>query len=410
MGNRPFSALRTVAAACVLGCVVASAAASQPPNAAELKVFVLAGQSNMGGRGFPVSDGTSSVPNLLMWRQGAWQPAADPLVYAGGAGPGMTFGLGVLAHELPGTEIGLVMCAKSSSGIDRWQPGQSLYDNCVTAARASGGTVAGILFLQGEEETHVPNSGAIWAHGFATTEAAFERDLGPAPFVLGQIGVLDPEKAPYQQSVRDAQAAAVAGHPEMALVTTSDLANDGYHFTVDAQKILGSRFAEAWYALWQTRPTIFGARPAAGVAGTRVTIIGSGFTHATGVAFGETPGTFTVDSDARITAIVPAAAETSAIVVTTPLGQVATDVFRVRPKIGSFVPSHGGPGTRVTVTGTGLTEATQVRVGSTSAAFRVMSATRLTFRIPPYAETGRISVITASGTSSSSRPFVVTSS
>jgi hypothetical protein len=393
----------------VVAGVVASASASQPPTATAIEVFVLAGQSNMGGRGFPVSDGTSAVPNLLMWRQGAWQPAADPLVYAGGVGPGMTFGLGVLAHEPPDTEVGLVMCAKSSSGIDRWQPGQSLYDSCIAAARASGGSIAGVLFLQGEEETHVPDGGAIWARGFATAEAAFEHDLGPVAFVLGQIGVLDPEKAPYQQAVRDAQAAAVTAHPEMALVTTADLANDGYHFTAEAQKTLGGRFAEAWYGLWQTRPTVLGSRPATGAAGTRVTIIGSGFTYATAVTFAETPATFTVDSDRQITAKVPAAAQTDAIVVETPLGQAATDVFRVRPAIHSFAPSRGGAGTRVTVTGAGLAGATRVRVGNVSAAFRVEGPTRLTFRIPPYAETGRITVTTEGGTGNSSRRLVVVS-
>ncbi|HKP17847.1 MAG TPA: sialate O-acetylesterase [Gaiellaceae bacterium] len=400
--------LRAVAAACVVAGVVASASASQPPAAAAIRVFVLAGQSNMGGRGLPVSDGTAGVPNLLMWRQGGWQPAADPLVYAGGVGPGMTFGEGVLARE-PDAQVGLVMCAKSSSGIDRWQPGQALYDNCIAAARATGGTVDGILFLQGEEETHVPDGAGTWARGFAATEAAFERDLGPVPFVLGQIGVLDPEKAPYQQAIRDAQAAAVAGHPEIALVPTADLANDGYHFTVDAQKILGSRFAEIWYGLWQTRPNVLGMRPVRGIAGTRVRIIGGGFTHATAVAFGATPATFTIDSDGQITATVPAAAQTDAIVVSTPLGQSATGLFRVRPAIRSFAPGQGRPGARVTVTGAGFSGATRVRVGGASTAFRVVSPTRVTFRIPPSAGTGRIAVTTEGGTGSSTRRLVVTS-
>jgi hypothetical protein len=48
-------------------------------------------------------------------------------------------------------------------------------------------------------------------------------------------------------------------------------------------------------------------------------------------------------------------------------------------------------------------------VGNVSAAFRVEGQTRLTFRIPPYAETGRITVTTEGGTGNSSRRLVVVS-
>jgi hypothetical protein len=70
-------------------------------------------------------------------------------------------------------------------------------------------------------------------------------------------------------------------------------------------------------------PSIADFAPTSGPVGTSVMIEGSGLTGATDVAFNGTsvePGTFTVVSDTQITAIVPSAASTGPISVTTPGG------------------------------------------------------------------------------------------
>src|SRR4051794_24840886 len=100
-----------------------------------VKVFVLAGQSNMVGIAQPVALGTAAVPNLLVWRAGHWEPAADPL-QGRGVGPGMTFGKEVLGALPEDTTVGLVMCGASSSSIGDWQPEGILYARCVRAALA----------------------------------------------------------------------------------------------------------------------------------------------------------------------------------------------------------------------------------------------------------------------------------
>lgn len=62
-----------------------------------------------------------------------------------------------------------------------------------------------------------------------------------------------------------------------------------------------------------------------GVVGDVVAITGSGFTGATAVTFGPTPvTTFSVDSDTRITATVPAGASTGPISVAIPTGNVTS--------------------------------------------------------------------------------------
>ena len=80
-------------------------------------------------------------------------------------------------------------------------------------------------------------------------------------------------------------------------------------------------------------PMVVGFTPTSGSAGTVVTLTGSGFGGATAVTFNGTAATsFTVDSDAQITATVPAGATTGKIAVTNPAGtSTSVATFTVPP-------------------------------------------------------------------------------
>src|SRR3970282_1966737 len=82
-------------------------------------------------------------------------------------------------------------------------------------------------------------------------------------------------------------------------------------------------------------PTITSFNPTSGPVGTSVEINGSGFTdssHVTAVTFKRTAATFTVNSNTRITATVPAGATTGPISVTTPAGTaISSTNFTVTP-------------------------------------------------------------------------------
>jgi hypothetical protein len=219
-------------------------------------VFVLAGQSNMVGRGFPLSTASPTDPRLLLWREGRWQKASDPLGPPddprSGIGPGMTFGLQVV-KRLP-WRVGLVMCAKGSTSIRDWRPDGPLYRSCVDQVRAAGGgRPAGILFLQGERGGSVAQA-AGWTDGFLPLFRAFRDDLGgQVPFLLGQIGTfVGLEDA--QASIREQQARLATTLPHTRLVRSSDLPTEGNHYTVPAYRVLGARFATAWFRLWQATP------------------------------------------------------------------------------------------------------------------------------------------------------------
>jgi len=162
-------------------------------------------------------------------------------------------------------------------------------------------------------------------------------------------------------------------------------------------------------------PTISSFVPITGPVGTSVVITGTHFTGATDVRFKNTSATeFTVNSDTRITAVVPSGAMTGKIGVTTPGGTGTSAAnFTVTPPgsptITSFSPTSGPSGTAVTIEGTNFTGTTAVRFGGTaSGSFTVVTSTRLTAVVPSGARTGPITVTNANGTGTSATDFTVT--
>jgi hypothetical protein len=155
-------------------------------------------------------------------------------------------------------------------------------------------------------------------------------------------------------------------------------------------------------------PAIASFTPASGPVGATVTITGSNLTGASAVTLNGVAVTgFTVVNATTLTFTVPTDA-TSGLVAVTTAGGTATSasVFTVTvpvpaPTIASFTPTTGGAGTMVTITGTNLTGATAVSIGTlTIPSFTVVSATSLTLVLPTTttAISGPITVVTPGGT------------
>jgi hypothetical protein len=251
-----------------LGITIASALAAFFPTAPGTTalappgtVFVLAGQSNMLGRGLPLSAGEPSTPSVLVWRPQhaeGWAVAADPLGNpadpANGIGPGMSFARAIVGTT--GGTVGLIQCAKGGSSIFEWQPSKALYQRCLSQVQSAGVQVAAVLFLQGEADSVTKAAAAKWEAKFLKLAAAFKADFAPT-LMLAEIGRLSGTAYPYQAAVRAAQwdAARRLGAP---LVLTADLPmEDGNHFTVEGYKALGVRYAAAWLNLLGFRPSRF---------------------------------------------------------------------------------------------------------------------------------------------------------
>ena len=159
-------------------------------------------------------------------------------------------------------------------------------------------------------------------------------------------------------------------------------------------------------------PAVIGMDPASGRTGTVVTLTGVHFTRATAVTFGAAPtGTFTVVSDTRITAQVPAGAATGPVAVTT-VGGTGTSatpfiVMPAAPLVATLLPATGAPGSTVTVTGSGFAGATAVTFNGEPATFSVASAAAITATVPAAATSGPVAVTTPGGTGVSATSFVV---
>ena len=161
-----------------------------------------------------------------------------------------------------------------------------------------------------------------------------------------------------------------------------------------------------------TGPTITSFSPPSGPAGTVVTVLGSNFTGVTAVAFnGTAAASFTAVSATQLTAVVAAGSTTGLITITAPTGTAtsATPFFvGFPPVITSFTPTSGPVGTTVVITGTDLTDATQVTFNGTPAlVFSVNSATQITATVPAGATTGPIGVTTPINSATSATSFTV---
>jgi hypothetical protein len=131
-------------------------------------------------------------------------------------------------------------------------------------------------------------------------------------------------------------------------------------------------------------PTLSSFRPGIGVQGTSVTLFGTNFTTDAEVRFGDLPSPLIVYlSSTRLIATVPTGATTGLITVTTLFGSVDSETtFKIWPMIGTINPIWALPGTPITVTGTGFTGTTGVKVRTTNVEFAVIDDATIAFAMP----------------------------
>jgi uncharacterized repeat protein (TIGR03803 family) len=151
--------------------------------------------------------------------------------------------------------------------------------------------------------------------------------------------------------------------------------------------------------------------PTFGIQGAKINILGQGFTSSSIVTFGGVKATsVSLNGSTDLIAEVPAGALTGEVTVTTGATTLKSNqTFRVTPQVESFSPSSGPVGESVTITGTDLTQTTEVTFGEVKATtFEVKSASEVTATVPSVAKTGKIAVTTPGGSATSTTTFTVT--
>lgn len=153
-------------------------------------------------------------------------------------------------------------------------------------------------------------------------------------------------------------------------------------------------------------PTLSSVVPSTGPAagGNTVTLNGTGFSAITAVNFGSRAALgFATLSTTRIEAVAPPGTGTVGVTVRSPLGTSNSRPYTYVPVpvLSAISPSQGpaAGGTAVTLTGTALDGATDVRFGSAAASFTVDSPTQITAVSPPGTSAVPVTVTTPGGTS-----------
>ena len=224
-------------------------------------IFLMAGQSNMAGRGIIAPSDTVSSPLILaLDKNNQWVYAKEPLHYYEPGRTGLDCGLS-FAKELSkkyGKEItiGLVPCAIGGSAIEQWMNdatyrGVSLYSNFLKKAKiaAESGTIKGLLWHQGES-----NTGATSHVGYKQKLESFftklRNDLQQPelPIYTGLLGTyLTKYSFPFTADVnKDIKELSETGK-NLYLIKTSDFTHlaDTIHFDSRSQRKMGKRFAKA---------------------------------------------------------------------------------------------------------------------------------------------------------------------
>jgi hypothetical protein len=249
----------------VLGVLTATAANAQDAP----RTYVLAGQSNMSGRGL-LEDLTPAErepdPAIRLYgNDGQWRVAAEPIDSAQGqvdavsedriaaVGPGLFFAQALRVADK--TPVTLVPCAKGGSSIGRWKPGgarDTLYGSCLARAREAGGKITGLVWYQGETDAEKADAAPAWRAAFDTLVASFRRDLGATRLPIVLVQLADPPAQKEGAKPYPSWAAIQAAQSQpldacVAMVSAKGLSkrDDDLHLDTAAQRVLGVRLAKA---------------------------------------------------------------------------------------------------------------------------------------------------------------------
>ncbi|KAI0500815.1 hypothetical protein KFK09_019032 [Dendrobium nobile] len=225
-------------------------------------IFLLAGQSNMSGRGGVTGNhwdhfippACQPSPDILRLSAGLrWKEAREPL-HADidsrkvcGVGPGMPFAHAVLASGAAEPPLGLVPCAVGGTAIREWARGTRLYFNLVRRARAAaeGGKVAAVLWYQGESDTVSKADAEAYGRRMETLIWDLRRDLGDPDLLVIQVAIASGE-GKYIEIVRNAQKGLKLHNVLCVDAKGLPLQPDYLHLTTQAQVTLGNMLAEAY--------------------------------------------------------------------------------------------------------------------------------------------------------------------
>jgi hypothetical protein len=222
-------------------------------------VFILAGQSNMAGRGLVESQDT--IPSERIFtinKNGKAIVAKEPLHFyentLTGLDCGLSFGKAIIKEAPRRISVLLIPTAVGGSSIGQWL-GDSTHRNVKllsnfkekVAIGKKFGEIKGILWHQGESDTNSSDA-PRYSEGLGQLFKIFREAAGNEnlPILIGELGGYSDNK--YWTVVNEQIHHYSATDNNTAVIKTSDLKDKGdkLHFNSEGQRILGQRFAESY--------------------------------------------------------------------------------------------------------------------------------------------------------------------
>ncbi|XP_073279804.1 probable carbohydrate esterase At4g34215 [Primulina huaijiensis] len=238
---------------------------SQNENDSSYKsIFILAGQSNMAGRGYNSDNSTYppeyflSHPQILMLDANqTWKQAADPGLHDGidkkfvGVGPGMPFANRILMKNPEFGTIGLVPCAHGQTSIMQWMKGNEngLFAQLVNRAKVAlqgGGEIKALLWYQGESDALHYEDAVLYGSRLVKFLTDVRADLGLPELPVLVVAMMTGD-GEFKMMVREAQM--VIKLPHVVTVDAKGAGikfNDKVHLNKAGSVEVGKRLADAF--------------------------------------------------------------------------------------------------------------------------------------------------------------------
>ncbi len=227
------------------------------PTEPETWIFLMAGQSNMAGRGLIESQDTITNPRILTINSiGKTILAKEPLHFyepnLAGLDCGLNFGKVLIKHLPKNITILMIPTAVGGSSIKQWinnenHRGVKLLDNFIKKVNIGNniGTIKGIIWHQGESDA---NSNGIenYHENLIKLFSKFREIVNKPnlPILVGELGSFSINNDNWQ-SINEIINSYSEIDNNCKVISTTDLKDKGdkVHFNSEGQRIMGERFA-----------------------------------------------------------------------------------------------------------------------------------------------------------------------
>lgn len=227
-------------------------------------VFIMAGQSNMAGRGIVESEDTVSDKRIFsINKDGQIIIAKEPLHFYEPERTGLDCGLSfakTLITKIPDSiSLLIIPTAIGGSSIRQWL-GDSVFRNVKLFSNFSSkveiakqnGIIKGILWHQGESDAN-ENNIPVHKERLHLLFSKFRTEIGnnALPVLLGELGSFSNNPADFNlinKAIHDY----AAEDKNSRVISTKDLKDKGdhLHFDSEGQRTMGKRFANAYLSMY----------------------------------------------------------------------------------------------------------------------------------------------------------------